>query len=385
MAGMVIGGFGLPNTKKIGRFEKTEEGKTKWNPLSLDADKSWWTGGIIGEFQTHRENNKRAQELIDDYNAQDKESAMEYFRQNRSVNQGIAGQISDINHQNTLGGVLDEAAAQGDFFTAKNAEQDKFHSYIKSRVDAGYYETLESELIDPIKEMSDEEFGEAFGYKNMSKQDLAERKSKTINEAKQSIKDTVDAINFVDSRMSFNLGTEDGRMRRDLNIYAISTSKSVGKRIEQLNEVIKSATAGRVSHKHDDKYFDLIESVPQSKIRELEASKEGKTESEINEINEKIKSHQDVIDNVNAQREASKQAEKLSEGGFEAPLMVIPAKEFAEEVLSRYKLKDNSVEELELKEKLESALQDLPKLLRRKEEALELYAVAKDPKAFNNF
>ena len=41
MAGMVIGGFGSPNIKKIGRFEKTEDGKTKWNPLSLDADKSW--------------------------------------------------------------------------------------------------------------------------------------------------------------------------------------------------------------------------------------------------------------------------------------------------------------------------------------------------------
>ena len=385
MAGMVIGGFGSPNIKKIGRFEKTEDGKTRWNPLSLDADKSWWTGGIIGEFQTHRENNKRAQELIDDYNTQDKESAMEYFKQNRLINQGIAGQISDINHQNTLGGVLDEAAAQGDFFTAKNAEQDKFHSYIKSRVDAGYYETLESELIDPIKEMSDEEFGEAFGYKNMSKQDLAERKSKTINEAKQSIKDTVDAINFVDSRMSFNLGTEEGRMRRDLNVYAIATSKSVGKRIDQLNEVIKNATAGRVFHKHDDKYFDLIESVPKSKIQELEDSKKDKSESEIAEINEQIKSHQDVIDNLNFERRASKEAEKLSESGFDAPPTTIQAKKFADEILKRYKLKNNSVEELELKEQLESALQDLPKLLRRKEEALELYAVAKDPKAFNNF
>ena len=29
MAGMVIGGFGSPNIKKLGRFEKTEDGKTK--------------------------------------------------------------------------------------------------------------------------------------------------------------------------------------------------------------------------------------------------------------------------------------------------------------------------------------------------------------------
>lgn len=249
---------------------------------------------------------------------------MEYFRQNRSVNQGIAGQISDINHQNTLGGVLDEAAAQGDFFTAKNAEQDKFHSYIKSRVDAGYYETLERELIDPIKEMSDEEFGETFGYKNMSKQDLAERKSKTINEAKQSIKDTVDAINFVDSRMSFNLGTEEGRMRRDLNVYAIATSKSVGKRIDQLNEVISNAISDRLANKTD-------------------------------------------------------------EMTFETPKTVFEAYQFASNIVEAYEAKDVSPEELELKEQLESALQDLPKLLRRKEEAFELYAVAKDPKAFNNF
>jgi hypothetical protein len=50
-----------------------------------------------------------------------------------------------------------------------------------------------------------------------------------------------------------------------------------------------------------------------------------------------------------------------------------------------YKPKDNSVEELELKDKLESALQDLPKLLRRKEEALELFVTTKNPEAFNNF
>ena len=308
---------------------------------------------------------------------------MEYFRQNRSINQGIAGQISDINHQNTLGGVLDEAAAKGDFFTAKNAEQDKFHSFVKSRVDAGYYDTLESEIIDPIKNMPDEEFGEAFGYKNMSKQELSDRKSKTIQEARQSIKDTVDAINFVDSRMSFNLGTEEGRLRRNLNVYSIATSKAVGKRIEQLNEIITNATAGRVDYKHDDESYIKAEEVLRNRITKLEESKSGKSESEIAQIDSKIKATQDLIDETNNEREASREAAKMVEGGFKAPTMAIPAKGFAEEILKRYKPKDNSVEELELKEKLESALQDLPKLLRRKEEALELYAVAKDEKAFN--
>lgn len=384
MAGMVIGGFGSPNLSRIGKFEKTEDGKTKWNPLSLDSDKSWWTGGVIGEFQDHRENNMRAKEIIDDYNAQDRESAMEYFKQNRSMNQGIAGQISDINHQNSLSAVMDDAVVKGDFFTAKNAEQDRFHSYVKSRVDAGYYDTIEAEIIDPIKEMSEDEFAEAFGYKNMSKQELSDRKSKTIKEAQQSIKDTVDAINYVDSRLSFDLGTEEGRLRRNLNIYSIATSKAIGNRIEQLSQIIRDAAMGRVNHEHDDKYFDMLESVPQSKIKELEASKEGKTEEEVARINETINKHQTLYDELNAQRRASKETARMSKEGLDIPTMAIPAKNFAKGVLSLYQPKDGTVEELELKEKLESALEDLPKLLRRKEEAIELYAVAKDPKAFNN-
>jgi uncharacterized protein YfcZ (UPF0381/DUF406 family) len=185
--------------------------------------------------------------------------------------------------------------------------------------------------------------------------------------------------------MSFNLDTEEGRLRRNLNIYSISTSKAVGKRIEQLNQVIKEATAGRVDYKHDDKYYDLLESVPKKAIEKLEESKAGKTESEIAEINKKIEKHQEIADELNADRLDSIQAEKYSMEGFEIPQMTIPAKKLADKILSRYKTNDNTVEELELKEKLESALQDLPKLLRRKEEALELFAVAKDPKAFNNF
>ena len=134
----------------------------------------------------------------------------------------------------------------------------------------------------------------------MSKQDLSERKSKTINEAKQSIKDTIDAINFVDSRMSFNLGTEEGRMRRDLNVYSIATSKSVGKRIDQLNEVINNAISDRLVNKTDDMTF-------------------------------------------------------------ETPKTVLEAYKFANNIVEAYETKDVSPEELELKEQLESALQDLPK------------------------
>lgn len=386
MAGMVIGGFGSPNLKAIGRFETLEDGKKSWNPLKLDKEKSWWTGGIIGEFQDHHEANKRAKEIIDDYNSQDKESAFEYFKSNLSQNQGIAGQISEINHQNALGKVMDEAAKAGDFHTAKNAEQDRFHSYVKSRVDAGYFETLNDELIAPIEKLSDEEFGETFGYTNMSKEDLAKRKQKTISEAKQSIKDSVDAINFVDSRMSFNLGTEEGRNHRNMLIYALATNKSVGKRVDQLNQFIKESTKDKLKYTHNDEQFDLFESVFQKKISELEESKKGKSAEEISQIDENIAKQQKEIDVINYGREQSKKAEKLVTEGLTAPKSAIEAKEFANQLMNAYdNNNDISPEEIENREKLESALQDLPKLLRRKEEAFELYSTAKNPKTWENF
>jgi len=386
MAGMVIGGFGSPNLKAIGRFETSEDGKKSWNPLKLDSEKSWWTGGIIGQFQDHHESNKRAKEIIDDYNAQDKDAAFDYFKNNLSQNQGIAGQISEINHQNALGKVMDEAARAGDFHTAKNAEQDRFHSYVKSRVDAGYYETLNDELINPIEKLSDEEFGETFGYTNMSKEDLAKRKQKTVSEAKQSIKDSVDAINFVDSRMSFNLGTEEGRNHRNMLIYALTTNKSVGKRIDQLNSFIKEATKDKLKYTHNDEQFDTIESVFQNKINQLEESKSGKSAEEISQIDKNIAKQQKEIDAINYGRNQSKSAERLVTEGLTSPKSAIEAREFANQILNVYDdNKDISPEAVENREKLESALQDLPKLLRRKEEAFELYSTAKNPKTWENF
>lgn len=386
MAGMVIGGFGAPNLKAIGRFETSEDGKKSWNPLKLDKEKSWWTGGIIGEFQDHHEANARAKELIDNYELQDKDTAFKYFSDNLSQNQGIAGQISEINHQNALGKIMDEAVEAGDFYTAKNAEQDKFHSYIKSRVDAGYFDVLEKELIDPIKDMSEDEYADVFGYQNKTKEELKQRKEDTIKSADKSIKDTVDAINFVDSRMSFNLGSEDGRNHRDMLIYALATNKSVGNRIEQLNSVIKETTSGKLKYTHNDENFDKIEKVFRDKIDELEKTKTDKSDEEVSKIDEKISELQDKINSTNYGREQSKKAEKLVKEGLSAPSSAIEAKEFAEQIMNIYNNdKDISPEATENREKLESALRDLPKLLRRKEEAFELYSTAKDPKTWDNF
>lgn len=91
-------------------------------------------------------------------------------------NQGIISQLEDINHQNASSIEYDDAVEKGDFYTAKNAEADKFHHYVKSRIDAGYFDTLEKELIKPIESISIDDFAETFGYENIAKQDLETQK-----------------------------------------------------------------------------------------------------------------------------------------------------------------------------------------------------------------
>lgn len=53
-----------------------------FKPFSLDAKKSWWTGGVFGAYQDHHKSTQQAQQLIDNYNSADVDQAMEYFMQN---------------------------------------------------------------------------------------------------------------------------------------------------------------------------------------------------------------------------------------------------------------------------------------------------------------
>ena len=364
LAGMIIGGMGAPNINAIGSIRTKENGFKEFKPFSVDKEKSLWTGGVFGQFQDVHHKNMIAQQLIDDYNKQDASAASEHFNRALSQNQGIVSQIGDINHQNSLTDGYDAAVESGDHYTAKNLEDDKFHSFIKSRIDSGYYDSLESELVKPIKDMTDDEFKESFGYgdKLISNEELSDRKRKTIEQARKSIKNVKEAISTVDSVMDVDLSKEDNRLHRDLLIYALSTNKSVGDRIESISKSIKDTIKDQAWGQNLQVLNDIISRDKESLATETDSDKIKLLKKRIEDTEENISK----IKNLEA----------------ELPTSVIGMKEFAKEAKERYVNKagidDGS------KEDFNQSLDDLVKLMRRKVEAIELYNTMKDPKAFNN-
>ena len=125
-------------------------------------------------------------------------------------------------------------------------EQDAAFLGIKARVDAGFHDTIYDELVAPIEKMSPQEFATTYGYENMTEQQIRDRQSNVVKQAKSKIQDTVDAIKFADSNRTFNLGTEEGRLNRDMLIYSIATNKSVGDRIDGLTKTVSDNIKGRL-------------------------------------------------------------------------------------------------------------------------------------------
>ena len=149
----------------MGALETKEDGTKVWNRFGNlknrklinfeDAQNSWWTGGIVGEFQTEHEENLRAKELATKVNESRKADRdkyfAEYFAKNMAQNQGVESQIRHINHQNASLVEYDEAVLNEDHYTAHNMKDDAIHSSIVSRIDAGMFDTIHAELVDPTK------------------------------------------------------------------------------------------------------------------------------------------------------------------------------------------------------------------------------------------
>ena len=267
--------------------------------------------------------------------------------------------------------------------------------YVKSRVDAGYHSTLRSELIDPIKNLTPEEFGESFGYENMTKEELQERQNETIAQAEKSIKSTVDAIKFVDSNRTFNLGTEEGRLNRNMLIYAIATNKSVGDRIDKLNDTVSRNIQDRVDYKIDTSELDKIQTgleklieLDEDLINDANISNDENELKLIPTYEARIEDNKAKLEQVQFEKSEATRIQNAREAiytGKEKSKTVRDVKELLAQVKKNYKKVDESAEEEKRYNDTVQSLEDLIKLYRRKEEALELYAVTKDPENWKNF
>jgi hypothetical protein len=314
--------------------------------------------------------------------------------------QGIESQISHMNHQAAVNAEYDAAVLGEDHYTAKNMEQDAAFLGIKARVDAGFHDTIYDELVTPIEKMSPQEFATTYGYENMTEQQIRDRQSNVVKQAKSKIQDTVDAIKFADNNRTFNLGTEEGRLNRDMLIYSIATNKSVGDRIDGLTKTVSDNIKGRLQkYTFDESQYDKATESELDKIEKLEASKEGKSKEEISAIDSKINARRSIIENhANAKEQTIRAKEILSQiedGGYNA--MTVQEARDAQSVISRlFEAKkrhshDNrtnevlNIDEEKVRNETMTALDDLVKLNRRKEEALELYSLTKDPSRWSDF
>lgn len=323
---------------------------------------------------------------------------MQHVDRTMREKQGIASQIGDINHQNSTGVEFDNATLNGDHFTAHNMQHDSYHMHAKSRLDAGIpIDMIIKETIEPTEKMSASEFAEQYGYDatKMTEAQIKERQQKVVQQAKDSLMDTAKAIEFADNYRTFNLGTEEGRLNRNMLIYAIATNKSVGDRIDKLNDTVSKNIQDRVDYKIDTSELDKIQTGLE-KLIELDEDliNDAKISNDENELKliptyeARIEDNKAKLEQVQLGKSEATKIQNAREAiytGKEKSKTVQDVKELLTQVKKNYKKVDESAEEEKRYNDTVQSLEDLIKLYRRKEEALELYAVTKDPENWKNF
>ena len=403
LSGMIIGSLGAPNLSKFGRFEIDEaDGKKKFNITKPKDIGSWWGGGIWGEFQDAKEKEGIAKSLRDKHKKYSADGAMDYMSGRMQNNEGIGHLIKGAVFQGSSAEELDKAQASGDMFTAKNHQDDIIHNYMTSRIDAGYGESVEKEFIAPIEKMSNDEFRERFGYdEKMTDKEISERKETTVKEAREKLKDVSEIIKNTDRNFQFDLSTDEGRLQREMLIYAQSTIGSVNKRSESMKaDILKVFKDHFGVYKHDDAEFDKLIEADKQTIETAKAEKVSNPEKS-EALDKIIADTEERITKVSASKLLSR-----AHGEFQgAPKIgnTVSSIEFAKAAIeANLKFKPQTKEEAEAgapreldekvygldADKMQKALdsfKDLSRLARRNEEALEMYATTKNPRHFNHF
>ena len=327
---------------------------------------------------------------------------MDYMRGNMQTNEGIGQVIRGSVFQGATAEELDAAQKSGDLFTAKNHQEDTIHNYMASRVDSGHAESVEREFIAPIEKMDLDTYRERFGYgDDISDKELAERKATTVKEAREKLENIKDIIKNTDRHFQFDLSTEEGRLQREMLIYAQSTIGSVNKRSESMKSDILETFKDHLGvYKHDDAKFDNLIEADKQTIENAKAEKIAHPENS-DELDKIIAKTENRITEVSASKMLSKAHVEFQ--GTPKIGNTVSSVEFAKSAIeSNLKFKKQTKEEkdsgapkelddafygpdsIKMEEALDS-FKDLSRLARRNEEALELYATTKNPRAFNNF
>lgn len=194
--GMLVGGMGLPSYSRTGK--KGADGIKK-RELGLQ-------GGSWGALRDRKEKRARTDKLVDSFN------------KNRDILQSLKRGAQNYARVVRLQEEKDGALTENDMFTYKNAENDEFHSFVTSRLEAGMYQDV-VDNIKMIEDMDNEEFVSDFGYSEVAEKEqwsedqIAERKRKVMQSALTKAEKIKTVTEIVDKKFS---GIE-GWSQEDIN------------------------------------------------------------------------------------------------------------------------------------------------------------------------
>jgi hypothetical protein len=211
--GSLLGGMGGPN---IGRAK----------------GESIWQGGVFGyQSPGKSENISRLIEDATKYGVATPETVKYAVREN-----GIARK-------------QDDALEQGDMFDAKNQEYGSMLSYVTMMTKLGRFDEIDSEIGKMVQDMTPEEFSEQFGYTNLTKEELAERKAATLKTFKDKSLDHRSALELAE-RVNV---TGDPRLT-DALAFTFGISKDIDKREMELSKTFQKKV-GKIYSNEEVKTF----------------------------------------------------------------------------------------------------------------------------------
>lgn len=233
--GMLIGMIGSPN---INAFKKNQETKR----LERVEDQPLWTGGIAGEFQERQRARTEADRLAKNRNDITQEKLINFFQNNPEALKSTTSLIGHNIRTSQLNAEMDAAVENNDMFAAKNIEHDILHSFITSRIDAGFESDIKDEFSDLINNMNDQDFSTTFDYENLSDKDLAQRKKQTLDNFNKKVDKISKITRMVDGSLKIDLGNKNNRDIRESLIYAGSVIDNVDQREEEISNQLYDLT-----------------------------------------------------------------------------------------------------------------------------------------------
>jgi len=292
--GMIIGSIGSPNLRAFKRDRETGR-------IIKQADQPGWTGGIPGEIQERRKRREEAETRATAANNATKDILFDYTEQYVKDNpEAVAASRKATEHlirQAYLNEEMDKAIAEENTHEAKNVESDMIHSYIMSRIDAGYGYALKDEFSKMVEDMSDEEFAQVFEYESLPESEVAKRKADTLEKFNERVEQTQKIVNLVDNVYRADLTVPENRDIRESLIYAGGTIIDVEAREQQLANEISEATENEVTYDREqrgEQYKETFRKEVMDAIKDRPDAEKNEVKKKINDL-EKLQRRRELF------------------------------------------------------------------------------------------